>query len=370
MLEDDGYYEGISDNATIHSGEEDQNDLIPIKEGIVNLYKTQIVILNKKKKESETINKRRKIYIDKTDINNKNLVKDILRRYIPEKGTVGIHCELSDSESNKIQLIIVSLYSNNSNLKFIKCTNNAVDLLTEDQLLEKIKETHEKSNHRGILENYEEIKNKFYFQGIIKVITKFINNCETCNLAKYNRKPIKPEFQISETPKNINEIAHIDIFQIGKKQFFTTIDKHLYTKETLDKNAITFINLLRERNAIIEQIRILAITEPELKIEEKVLKATEYYNSQQGQINKEKLYEKLKSKKCKWINYQNRKREKQPEIEQKEIYIKNYTNERHKEQPKFRKVDIIKGKRLPFEFAMADDSKVACSRQQEVKEEV
>ncbi|CAD7078366.1 unnamed protein product [Hermetia illucens] len=63
---------------------------------------------------------------------------------------------------------------------------------------------------------------------------------------------------------------------------------------------------------------------------------------QQGQINKDKFFEKLKSKKCKWINYQNRKREKQPEIEQKEIYIKNYTNERHKEQPKFRKVDIIK----------------------------
>ncbi|CAD7087829.1 unnamed protein product [Hermetia illucens] len=159
----------------------------------------------------------------------------MLRRYIPEKGTVGIHCDLNDSKWNTVQLSIVSLYSNNPNLKFIRSTNRAIDLLTEEQCFEKISEIHGKSNHRGILENYEEIKNKFYYQGIIKVITKYINNCGACNLAKYDRKPVKPEFQLSQTPKNINEIVHIGIFQIGKKQFFTTIDtfsKHLYTKET------------------------------------------------------------------------------------------------------------------------------------------
>ncbi|CAD7093860.1 unnamed protein product [Hermetia illucens] len=118
---------------------------------------------------------------------------------------------------------------------------------------------------------------------------------------------------------------------------------------------INFRNCTLQINDRIFSNKIVKYIKLELEIQEKVLKATEYYNNiihdttqykPVGLINKEKLYEKLKSTKCKWINYQNRKREKQPEIEQKDIYIKNYTNESHKEQPKFRKVDVIKCKNV------------------------
>lgn len=49
----------ISDIATIHSGTEDQHDHIPIKDGIVNIYKTQIIIVEKKQKESQIVNKKK-----------------------------------------------------------------------------------------------------------------------------------------------------------------------------------------------------------------------------------------------------------------------------------------------------------------------
>ncbi|CAD7081742.1 unnamed protein product [Hermetia illucens] len=332
----------------------------------------------------------------------------MLRRYIPEKGKIGIYCKLNDHMWNKIQLVIISLYSNNIKLKFLKCIKYAIDLLNEDQCYQKIKQIHENGNHRGINENFEEIKNLYHYNGIYKLLTKYTNNCEICNLVKYDRHPVKPKFKLTETPSDINQTLHIDIFFIGKKQFLTSIDKfskHLYTKETLDKNAITFINLIRERNAnlgkpqkiiaknefnlinvkdylrsenievhftspnthtgnsdmnschktLIDQIRVLTLTNPEMNITEKILKATEHYNNtihsttgykpieiQEGLHNKNKISQQIKRKKLKWIEYQNKNRELEQDIRHNRVFIKNYANERHKEEPKFRKVDIIK----------------------------
>ncbi|CAD7079171.1 unnamed protein product [Hermetia illucens] len=395
--------ENTSNVATIHSGIEERLDYISIKEGIVNIYRTQILIVEQKVKEFELLNGKRKIYIDKNDIENDYFVTDILRRHLPEKGTVGIHSELSDHEYNIVQLQIVELYSNNRNLKFIKCTSKAIDLINEEQCYGKIKEIHEKGNHRGIQENFEEIKHLYYYKKIIQLITKYINNCEVCNLAKYDRNPVKVEFKLTETPNDINQIVHLDVFLIGKRMFFTGVDKfskHMYTKELTDKNAITFIQYIRERNSclgkprklvadnefnmvnvkeflrqesieihftspkshtgnsdisrahssLLEHIRTLTLTERDMSISEKVLKATEFYNTtihstinckpldvQLGQVDKSKIAQLMQKKKEKWVSYCNKNREQQQNITHDKVYIKNYVNERYKEEPKYRK---------------------------------
>lgn len=57
-------------------------------------------------------------------------------------------------------------------------------------------------------------------------ITQFINNCEVCNLEKYDRKPPKIPYKITETPSKPREIIHIDVFYtLEKKLFMTAIDK-------------------------------------------------------------------------------------------------------------------------------------------------
>ncbi|CAD7081541.1 unnamed protein product [Hermetia illucens] len=402
-----------SDIATIHSGKEELNDYIHIREGIVNTCKHQIILVKEKQKELKTVHKNRHIYIDEIDLNSENLTTEILKRNLPEKGKIGIYSELPYSIYNKLQILIVKLFSNNLKLHFIKYSKRAIDLLDQEQTLKIIKTEHEENKHLGVNKTYDNLKGKYYFPKLEKLINEYIDNCETCGKTKYDRKPYKIKFEISETPNDVNEIVIMDIYMTKNKNYFTTFDKfskYLHIKYTLDKNPITLIKLIQEyittfgkpKKVIFDNaFDVISITqflnrinadnheinmlgddgyyevisdnatihsgeedqndlipikeEPELKIEEKVLEATEYYNNtihgttqykpveiQQGLTNKEKLYKKLKSKKCKWINYQNRKREKQPEIEQKEIYIKNYANERHKEQPKFRKVDIIK----------------------------
>ncbi|CAD7078786.1 unnamed protein product [Hermetia illucens] len=337
LVEDNNWkklFEGLNqeESAALKKILKENKDLFYKEEGIVNIYRTQILIVEQKVKEFELLNGKRKIYIDKNDTENDCFVTDILRRHLPEKGTVGIHSELSDHEYNIVQLQIVELYSNNRNLKFIKCTSKSIDLINEEQCYGKIKEIHEKGNHQGHQETFEEIKHLYYYKKIIQLITKYINNCEVCNLAKYDRNPVKVEFKLTETPNDINQIVHLDVFLIGKRMFFTGVDKfskHMYTKELTDKNAITFIQYIRERNSclgkprklvadhefnmvnvkeflrqesmeihftspkshtgnsdisrahssLLEHIRTLTTTERDMSISEKVLKATEFYNT-------------------------------------------------------------------------------------------
>ncbi|CAD7078359.1 unnamed protein product [Hermetia illucens] len=185
--------------------------------------------------------------------------------------------------------------------------------------------------------------------------------------------------------------------------FFAGVDKfskHMYTKELTDKNAITFIQYIRERNSclgkqkklvadnefnmvnvkeflrqesteihftspkshtgnsdisrahssLLEHIRTLTLTERDMSISEKVLKATEFYNTtihstinckpldvQLGQVDKSKIAQLMQKKKEKWVSYCNKIREQQQNITHDKVYIKNYVNERYKEEPKYRK---------------------------------
>lgn len=107
-----------------------------------------------------------------------------------------------------------------------------IDVIDESHMEEIISLEHVKNNHRGIDENYAELKEKYYFPNLKQKISEFINNCETCILAKYERNPKLVPFKITETPKKPNEIIHMDVFySINKTIFITMIDK--FTKIAL-----------------------------------------------------------------------------------------------------------------------------------------
>lgn len=75
---------------------------------------------------------------------------------------------------------------------------------------------------------------------IKKKITEFINICEICNLAKYERKPQSIPYMISETLKIPHEIVHMDVlYSINKSLFIRMIDK--FTK-------IALINEIEKRS--------------------------------------------------------------------------------------------------------------------------
>lgn len=212
-----------SDMATIHSEQEQQLDHFPIKETIVNLYKTQLILTNEDRPECETIHGNRIININLTK-SDEELI-EIFKEYIG-KGKIGIFTDLSYQEYNRIQQILIKLYNHDRELTFVKVTKRAKDIVSLDELNKQIALYHTKESlHSGIVETYYQLKDKLYYPKLFEQIRKQISNCQRCLTIKYDRKPIKPKFQISETPSEPNQILHVDVFHVSKRYFLTLIDK-------------------------------------------------------------------------------------------------------------------------------------------------
>ncbi len=238
--------DNISTNATIHSQVEEQNDHFPILDTVVNRFHTQIILTQHKSQEIKIINLKRKIFLNQEDIDGNNMA-DIFRRFL-KNGKVGIFSELPDSEYNKVQQKFLELFP--ASINFYKCSYHALDLETEQETYKWIANYHKKeTGHAGIVENYEGLKRAIYYKDLKKLIQKFINNCDICSRAKYDRRPIKPKFKYTCTePSECHQIVHVDIYINKKHSFLTFIDKfskHAVILYLDDRNHITIIEKLR-----------------------------------------------------------------------------------------------------------------------------
>lgn len=118
------------------------------------------------------------------------------------------------------------VFSNNEKFIIIRCFTILEDIEDENKLSEIIEKEHLDKNHRGIQAVFEEIKTQIYNPNLKIRITQLINNCEICNIEKYDRNPPKISYKITETPSKPREIVHIDVFYtLEKLIFMTMIDK-------------------------------------------------------------------------------------------------------------------------------------------------
>lgn len=388
--------------ATVHSAEEELLDHIGIKEGIVNVYKTQIILTNNKTLEMENILDRRIIYIAEYDFDNLN---DILRRYI-KKGITGIYSELPDHKYNVVQNKLIELFSNDRYIKFIKCSYRAQEMKTEVETVKQISFYHVKeSSHSGIQETYNQIRNIIYYPKLLEIIQMVINQCDICQQVKYDRKPIKPKYNLTETPSDINQIIHIDTYVIMKCSFLTVIDKFSKFGSAYylpDRNQLTIIeqieehfaklgkpkkiiadnefkaiqikNFLQEQNvalhltkpnshtgngdierfhnSLAEKFRILKLTENNLSCKQIIQRAVRSYNERfhssikdtplnvQSKVSDyEKIRNTINKTKIGKIDKLNKNRENYIET-RTTGFVKNYKAVRHKEQPKYKKLKL------------------------------
>lgn len=166
-----------SNLATIHSG--DCNDHIPIIETIINKYLTQIHLVLEKTMEIDIIHKRyRRIFISEIELSDENYINNLLRKTI-KKGVTGIYSELENPKYNKLQRKLIELFSNDKTVRFIKCTRKAKDLKDAIKVIEKY---HEETNHRGINENFSEIKDHYYYPKLKELIHKYPRKGVMCDM--------------------------------------------------------------------------------------------------------------------------------------------------------------------------------------------
>lgn len=256
-----------SNKATIHSGRENVNDHILISDSPINIFKNQVILTlgNKYKYEKQDLYQTKVRHIITLREYFEEKILDYLRQIFPIKGIVAIFCDNFEI-FRKLQQTIVHYFSNYDGMKFMRCSKMVKDVFEKENLLEIMEKYHNDKNHRGIEETFLELKDKIYYPNLKTEIHKFINNCTVCNMCKFDRRPIRTKFCVTETPIQSNEIVHIDIWFLNKQTTFLTcidkLSKHVSVHYLTDKNSISIVEKLRKRFAILgKPNRIIADNE-------------------------------------------------------------------------------------------------------------
>lgn len=205
-----------------------ENSIILESECPINIYKRQYLIKQTpsrslKIKNTNIFKSSRKTFYIK-ELKEDSIITIIKNHFEDGTNAVFIENEVFHQEFVKIA---EKHFDNKSNkFKIIMCKKFLEDIVDEEKLADLIEKEHLKNNHRGINENYNELRDKIYHPNLKIRITEFINNCEICNLEKYDRRPVKQTFKATETPSKPREIVHADVFySLNKTLFLTCIDK-------------------------------------------------------------------------------------------------------------------------------------------------
>jgi len=106
-----------------------------------------------------------------------------------------------------IQNVYCKYFAHSKLYRAIRCTVLLPDITEKNEQEQVIKEYHEKSNHRGIDETLAHLKRRVFFLHMKQAITQTINNCDSCQIQKYDRKPNKIRYSLTETPERPMEIT-------------------------------------------------------------------------------------------------------------------------------------------------------------------
>ena len=139
-------------------------------DAVVNRFKTQLILTDNKTREIMNVHGNKKIYISSSDL-EKDLESILLRNL--EKGKIGIFTKLSDNKYNVLQQKIINLFGGNNLIKFVRCSYNAMDMISEDETYKQIHNYHRnEKGHTGISENYEGLKRIIYYPNLKTLIQK------------------------------------------------------------------------------------------------------------------------------------------------------------------------------------------------------
>lgn len=216
------------DNETVHSNLEDPILEIPITQKPLNTYKNQIYIVTSQNSISLNVkqqkifdNNRWRITIPTND--TEKHILNIFREYISPKTPYAIYAK--PLTIMPLLVVTVQKYFKNSSYRLVQ-TNQLLTDVTDPEEQEQYLQYHHvgKTCHKGINEMKASLSKTYYWPNMIKDITNYVNSCNTCQKAKYDRNPPALKFNLTPTSKKPFEHIHIDTFQISNKTFLTILD--------------------------------------------------------------------------------------------------------------------------------------------------
>lgn len=211
---------------TIQSNIETDSNGIPILKEAIDTKPNQILVYTWLKNSMTVKNLSRdhqKILEVHLPVDNIELIKDFLKQYIKPKIKYFIYFE-DEEHRKRFNEAVISLFSSGT-VRLIECTERVVYVDNEDEQREIVLKYHVgKTCHRGIKETITHLKRTYYWKNLSETVAAIINSCDTCKIMKYDRKPFKPELQLTQTQTGPFQEIFIDLFNIEGKYYLTLVD--------------------------------------------------------------------------------------------------------------------------------------------------
>lgn len=211
---------------TIHSGRDLESLGIPILHEAVDTKPNQILVFQKFTdglQVTDISTKHQKILEVFLPHGKPDLICEFLKKYIKPKNKYFVYFETTQHR-REFSNIVISMFKQGT-INFHECTERVINVENEDEQKLIIKKIHEgKTCHRGITETIKRIKRSYYWPDMQETVSAVINSCDQCRIAKYDRKPIKPVLQLTETQDAPFQELFMDIFSIDSKSYLTIVD--------------------------------------------------------------------------------------------------------------------------------------------------
>lgn len=218
--------EHSSKSQTIHSAVDLESSGIPILREAIDTKPNQILVFfwHKNEMQVRNISKgKQKVLEVFLPINNPELIKEFLKNYIRPKIKYFIYFE-HDEHRKQFSNIVIQLFKKDM-VQLYECTERVVCVEDEAEQKAVVLKYHEgKTCHRGIKETLVRLRRNYFWSNMQETVSAIINACEACRKMKYDRKPIKPVLQLSQTQDAPFQELFIDLFSIESKTYLTLID--------------------------------------------------------------------------------------------------------------------------------------------------
>lgn len=154
---------------------------------------------------------------------NPKIIKSFLKNNTDNKKKYFIHFETSKLRETFNE--VITQLSEKESIQLIECTKRVTILENEEEQKDIIMKYHTgKTCHRGINETLTRLKRNYYWPGMKETVSAIINACDLCKRMKYDRQPLKPKLQLTQTQNKPFEELFIDLFSIEGKIYLTIID--------------------------------------------------------------------------------------------------------------------------------------------------
>ena len=221
-----------SSTETIHTSAENPILEIPITDEPLNKFQRQIcfTIVNDVKKRPQVtkpFDTHTRISIQLSEANLEEEVINAVKEYIIPKVKTGILVNPPLAMYSIVPILQDKFKCSSLNLVLAKIElENVKDYLRQQEIIQQYH--YGKTNHRGINECHLALSRKYYWPKLKDHVTKFINECPICGQAKYDRNPVRPQFNVVPPATKPFEIVHMDLFTVQSEKFVTFID--VFTK--------------------------------------------------------------------------------------------------------------------------------------------